>query len=441
MDKPTVPSLITLASPIPTLGPDDFGFDNADLQVDHKPVNDLDVWLPEKYIYKKRIAQGGMGQILLAQERLTGRFVAIKLMSDRVGDPRYVQQFIREAIITARLQHPHIIPVYDLGFFSENKLYYTMRYIQGRHLSDIIVNNAPDQSPDLYDHIRIFRSAVSAVHYAHSFGLWHRDLKPDNILVGPLDEAYVIDWGLVSIRPGFNYRFDVPRIMIDDQEYQINARDNLIESTREAITTNTGVLMGTPTYMSPEAIRKDVTVCGAVSDIWSLGIILYEMITGCLPFHGSHHMVVMNNILNMDLVAPEKRNGARRIDPQLSHLCMKMLEKNTSDRIQDLSIVIKELTSYLKTARQTGLSLALPNEHPFMQAMNTVIIEPKQPNPKASPNIQISAMAEDLLLENKILRRENDIIRKKNEILAEIVHLGAFEGKRRRQLMIELSKF
>jgi len=137
------------------------------------------------------ISQGGMGKIMLVQEKLSGRYVALKVMLEKVLDqPSLVQQFVREAVITARLHHPHIIPVHDLGFLEGNQLYYTMQYIDGQPFNKLI------HQVSLEERLLILRSAALAVHYAHNQGLWHRDLKPHNILVGQFGDTYVTDWGL-----------------------------------------------------------------------------------------------------------------------------------------------------------------------------------------------------------------------------------------------------
>src|SRR5882757_8903157 len=131
--------------------------------------------LAERFKPVMEISQGGMGKIVLAKEILSGRYVALKVMLDyALNNDMLVEQFMREAIITARLQHPNIIPVYDLGFLNEGQLYYTMRYVEGKPLSALA------SSMTVEDRLRVLRSAAIAVDYAHSQSLWHRDLKPQS---------------------------------------------------------------------------------------------------------------------------------------------------------------------------------------------------------------------------------------------------------------------
>ena len=217
-----------------------------------------------------------MGKIFLVQERLSSRFVALKVMLERYLDSmRHVQQFIREAVITARLQHPHIIPVYDLGFLEANQLYYTMRYVDGDPFSKSI------HSIGLERDLLILWQAAKAVQHAHALGLWHRDLKPENILVSQQWEAFVIDWGLVSIQPGKEYKLDLPRILIERESFVFE--DTLLTDTQEAISTmellpdaGSAPLIGTPAYMAPEQCAGHVATMGIASDVWAFGVMLFE---------------------------------------------------------------------------------------------------------------------------------------------------------------------
>src|SRR5262249_31200215 len=174
----------------------------------------------------------------------------------------HVQQFVREAVITARLQHPSIIPVYDLGFLSSNQLYYTMRYVHGHRFSELIGRI------EMNEQLRILRNAALAVSAAHTEGLWHRDLKPGNIMVGVAGDTYVIDWGLVSVQPGRSYKLNLPEIVIGHQHHLIP--DNLMQQTSEALT-DSGLFgrIGTPQYMSPEQFANNDSKEGVVSDVWA----------------------------------------------------------------------------------------------------------------------------------------------------------------------------
>src|SRR5262249_23499024 len=154
----------------------EFGFETAELAFQHQGVGaQAASALAKRFRPVQVLTSGGMGKILLAQEISSGRFVALKIMLESVTPSvAHVQQFIREAVITARLQHPYIIPIYDLGFFGGNELYFTMRYVDGESLNKLL------PKIDLSERLRILRSAALAVSYVHTLGLWHRDLKPHN---------------------------------------------------------------------------------------------------------------------------------------------------------------------------------------------------------------------------------------------------------------------
>ena len=266
---------------------DRFGFDDQ-ISLSFEAVNvgkDTASQLREQFVPLRKLGAGGMGHIYIVQERLGGRIVALKVM-DQSGpsDRSLVEQFMREAIITARLQHPHIVPVYKIGFLTDGKLYYTMRYVDGGTFKRVL------PQLDLRQRLRVLCFAASAVRHAHERGLWHRDLKPDNILVGHHpNEVYVIDWGLVTVVSGYSYQMKLPSIIIKAQDLIDDPLpDLLLKETSQAITqpvsAEDGLLIGTPMYMAPEQLAPSNSAMGPCSDVWAFGVMLYEALAGKHPY-------------------------------------------------------------------------------------------------------------------------------------------------------------
>ena len=324
-----------------------FGFGVSDLEFVQGVSVDAAHYLKKRFRPISPISKGGMGKLFLVQEVLSGRFVALKVMLESASsDVSLVHQFVREAVITARLQHPHIIPIYELGFLTEGQLYYTMRYVDGNTFDDVI------HKTDLEERLRVLRSAATAVDHAHEQGLWHRDLKPNNILVGPLGDTYVIDWGLVSVQPKRDYRLNLPRIIIE-QKMSVMP-DNLLDETNKAVTLAGGKVIGTPAYMSPEQFEGDDSIMGAASDVWAFGVMLFEAITGRHPIENVGALrphEILHRVLVEGLPAP--RDISKDVPEALDNLCRRMLQKNASERMQTLKIFIEELTQYLKYQGKT----------------------------------------------------------------------------------------
>jgi len=346
------------ATPIETTARGDlqnFGFpagtiDFLDAGVDVSMADQL----KRKYRPIRLLKSGGMGKIFLVQERFSGRFVALKVMLDQLSTSiPHVHQFVREAVITARLQHTNIIPVYDIGFIEGNQLYYTMRYVEGDQFGRLM------GSVSLKTRLAILQAAARAVDYAHVLGLWHRDLKPENILIHKgfdrNGEVFVIDWGLVTVQPGANYKLDLPDILIDRRSFAFE--DRLIEATNEAITTMTfdpssgtgeARLIGTPAYMAPEQCCNDQQKMGAVSDVWAFGVMLFEAMTGEHPIPEHRNLgprEIISRVLHWDYQSP------RSIDPgipeSLDSLCRQMLQP-PDERLLSLKLFIDELDHFIR---------------------------------------------------------------------------------------------
>lgn len=287
-----------------------------------------------------QIAQGGMGRILLVEERDSGRFVALKLVTD--NSPSLVQQFIREAIITARLEHPNIIPVYELGFLTAGQLYYTMRYVESMPLSVLMPRL------DLRGRVRILRDAARAVAFAHGQGLWHRDLKPDNILVGRFGDVYVIDWGLVTVQHGREYRLDLPRIVVESANYEFQV-DRFLRETCEAVTGALGVVAGTLPFMAPEQVMAEDSLMGAASDVWAFGVMLFRAMTGQHPVRGVSWSVP--TVVVMDRILEAEIRDVRELEPdapaELASLCQRTLVADSRSRIS-LEVFIAEASTFLE---------------------------------------------------------------------------------------------
>jgi serine/threonine protein kinase len=193
-----------------------------------------------KYTFVKELGRGGMGIVCLAEDRELDRLVAIKVLNthEDFGD-----RMIREAQIIARLEHPGIVPIHDVGTLPDGRIYYAMKYVRGSRLDEYAAQGA-----SLRDRLRKFQAVCDAVAFAHAHGVIHRDLKPQNIMIGSFGEVLVLDWGVAKIR--------------DDP------RSSAFHQTME------GTVIGTQRYMSPEQARGEIDQLDERSDIYSLGAVL-----------------------------------------------------------------------------------------------------------------------------------------------------------------------
>jgi serine/threonine protein kinase len=272
------------------------------------------------------IGAGGMGRVLLAFDEKLGRNVAVKTLSPRyAGNPKLRERFMREARALARLDHPNIVRIYNLGDASEEP-HFVMERVEGVPLTEAASRLALTQKIDL------MLKVVLAVDFLHRRRMIHRDLKPGNILVGADLEPKVLDFGLAA-------QFDDPG-------------DRL---------TQAGEIMGTPNYFSPEQAQA-VAPLDARSDIFSLGTILYELITGAAPFRGSSAQDQIRSICERDPEAPRRINPA--IPGELQNICLKALEKGPAQRYQSA----REMADDLARLLAGEPVLALPSSYARMIA-------------------------------------------------------------------------
>ena len=259
-----------------------------------------------------------MGVVYRARQIDLDRPVALKMiLSGQLAGPEALERFQEEARAAAGLTHPHIVAVYDAGQI-DGQPYFAMQYVDGCSLSQRV-----RQGPLLpEDAARIVGTVADAIHHLHGHGIVHRDLKPSNILLDQAGQPYVTDFGLVKVLGG---------------------------SQR----TTTGAIVGTPSYMSPEqaAGRKDL---GPPSDIYSLGAILYELLTGQAPFREESPLDTLVQVLESEPATP--RRLCPTIPAELELICLRCLEKAPAERFASADALARALEAFLK-GEETGLSL------------------------------------------------------------------------------------
>jgi eukaryotic-like serine/threonine-protein kinase len=226
-----------------------------------------------KYRVSSELARGGMGTVYLAEDTELNRQVAIKVLNSPEVTSDLRERMIREAQIIARLEHPGIVPVHDVGVLPDGRVFYAMKYVRGRRLDEYAA-----ETDSIRDRLRKFQAACDAVAFAHAHGVIHRDLKPQNIMIGSFGEVLVLDWGVAKI---LRQREPVAASEADTlmlPGHCSNHRpDDAIDNTSD------GTIIGTRHYMSPEQARGEIDRLDERADVYSLGAVLYFLLTNQSP--------------------------------------------------------------------------------------------------------------------------------------------------------------
>lgn len=289
--------------------------------------------LPEKlnpqtrYAFFSTVARGGKSIIQSCRDLHLGRVICHKSLRKELWHDEIEQQrLLREARVTATLQHPNTVPVYELGRDNRGGIYFTMKLVHGYTLREVFAYR------DRYDLVQLVEVIIQVGHAldsAHNHGVVHRDIKPENILVGPFSEVLLLDWGLAKVWG----RDDI-------SEEPPEGPDSLLDPPDSSLT-GQGALQGTVAYMSPEQIRRDRGI-DARTDIYSLGAVLYELISGELPSPGDTVAEVIQNVCEGEVSLPSERSS-RRIPKQLEAICMTCLQKSPGDRYRSMAELVRLL--------------------------------------------------------------------------------------------------
>lgn len=284
------------------------------------------------------VGRGGLGKVVVSYDRHLAREVAKKelLGGDDAGgreggsNSQAVARFLREARVTAQLEHPNIVPVYELGERSTGSLYYTMKLVRGRTL-----RKALEDRLDLQDRLSLlphFVDLCQAIAYAHSRGVIHRDIKPENVMIGEFGETLVLDWGVAKLRGA------------EDLRQQDLARFLALIKDENHAKTLPGSTFGTPAFMSPEQASGKIDIIDERSDIWSLGVVLYQLLSGRLPYPQTGLVQLLWKVSHADIIAID--DACSEAPPELRAVVRRALAEEPIDRYQSAKDLADEIESY-----------------------------------------------------------------------------------------------
>lgn len=314
----------------------------------------------ERYIEMGSIGKGGMGEVRLARDAYLLRKVAVKVLRTEAASPAALTYFLREAQITAQLDHPNIVPLYTVKqpVGNEQNVSFVMKFIKGKTLGDVIARarQAYKQNPkikldkemDLRTRLDYFLKTCEGIIYAHSKNVVHRDLKPANIMVGDYGEVYIMDWGIAKVVG------DMPETLMGIQEVAAQKLDEYSEDTKQ------GNVVGTPGYMSPEQVRGLPDV-GSASDQFSLGVILSELVTLQPGRTGDMHTKLewaregyINPVVHYV--------SSKKVAPELKAIIEKATAQNPQDRYSSVGGLAEDIRCFLRGDEVSELPDNLPKK-------------------------------------------------------------------------------
>src|SRR5579859_1877395 len=320
---------------------------------DPPPGATLQDGFADRYAVGDMLGEGGMGVVRRCLDRRIGREIAIKSVKDPAAEANVSLRFLHEACVQGQLEHPAIVPVYDMGRDAEGVLYFTMKRVRGVTFERIVdaLREGDAEARRQFSRRKLlgaFASVGHAIDYAHAHGVLHRDLKPSNVMLGDYGEVYVLDWGVAKIVAGPDDARPVGGPAVAGRG-DSGARTAL------------GARMGTPGYMAPEQVRGEAVDVRA--DVYALGALLFELLAlEPLHAHDSPRSALDSTLGGAD-ARPSARSPAREIPPELDAVCVRATALAPADRYPTVRALVDAVESYLDGDRDLELRHALAEEH------------------------------------------------------------------------------
>jgi serine/threonine-protein kinase len=296
-----------------------------------------------RYQFQGELARGGMGAILKGRDVDLGRDLAIKVLLDsHRGNPQILQRFVEEAQIGGQLQHPGIVPIYELGAFPDRRPFIAMKLVKGRTLAALLADRRVGSSPtaDLPRLLSIFEAVCQTMAYAHARGVIHRDLKPSNVMVGSFGEVQVMDWGLAKVLAQGG--------IANEDQAEVFSVISTVRSgpAGSGSDSQAGSVLGTPQYMAPEQARGEVGRLDERCDVFGLGAVLCEILTCRPPFKGATREEIRRQAAAADLAEAFSRIDRCGADSDLVALCRDCLDADPAARPRNGGDVADRITAH-----------------------------------------------------------------------------------------------